>query len=110
VDETISKINKQLKINGNRNKAIIHYKQNHGYIPLWVGVKILTFGVIRNLYSILKSNEKDYVAKSLLTIDICKRRARTIDTYLQMLVDARNMCAHDEIFYNFFHGSVKCFS
>lgn len=107
VDETISKIKKQLKINGNRNRAIIHYKQHHGYIPLWVGVKILTFGVMHNLYSILKPNEKDYVSKSLLTIDISKRRARIVNTYLQMLVDARNMCAHDEIFFNFLHGSVK---
>lgn len=107
VDDTIFKIKKQLSINGKKNVAIIHYKKNHGYVPLWVGVKILTFGVMHNLYSILKPNEKDYVSKSLLTIDICKRRARTVNTYLQMLVDARNMCAHDEIFFNFLHGSVK---
>ena len=96
-----------MKHNGSKNKAIIHYKDNYGYIPLWVGVKVFTFGVIHNLYSILKPNEKDYVSKSLLTIDIAKRRAKTVDIYLQMLVDARNMCAHDEIFYNFLHGSIK---
>lgn len=107
VSKTLSKVKKQLGNNGDKNRAIYHYKNTHGYVPLWVGVKIITFGVMHNLYSILKPSEKDYVARSLLQIDITPRRARTVDTYLHLLVDARNMCAHDEIFYNFLHGSIK---
>jgi len=107
VADTINKVKRQLEQNGTKNKAISHYKINHGYIPLWVGVKILTFGVVHNIYSILKPNEKDFVARNLLTIELPKRRAKTVDCYLHMLVDARNVCAHDEIFYDFLHGSIK---
>jgi len=107
LNANISTLKEQIKKFGKKNKAIIHYKTIYGYIPLWVAVKVLTFGSIHKLYSVLKPNDKDYIAKKILAIDFDSKRATKVQICMQMMVDARNMCAHDEIFFNFLHGSVN---
>ena len=107
LDSNIDKIKKQLRDFGKNNKAIKHYKDKYKNIPLWVAVKVLTFGVIHNLYSVMKPSDRDYIAKKVFVIDFDKKRSKNLNNFLQMLVDARNMCAHDEIFMNFMHGSIK---
>jgi abortive infection bacteriophage resistance protein len=70
-------------------------------------VKVFTFGSIRNLYGILKPSDKDYIAKSIFTVNDQNKRASKLHTYLQLLVVARNLCAHDELFFNFVHGVIN---
>src|SRR5574344_374034 len=54
VKDIINKMKRQISVNGSLHNATMHYKTKYGYIPLWVLVKVLSFGVISDLYSILK--------------------------------------------------------
>ena len=46
INDLIRKLKRQIRINGYQHAATSHYINNYGYIPLWVGVKVLSF---RNL-------------------------------------------------------------
>ncbi len=41
------------------------YRSNHSFIPLWVYMKILSFGMIRDMFYISKANDKDYIKKEI---------------------------------------------
>ena len=45
------------------HQAVTHYMTEHGYIPLWVLVNVLTFGKIENFYKNMKPADKTIVAK-----------------------------------------------
>lgn len=81
-----------------------HYAQHHGYVPLWVVSNDMTFGNVANFYQlqtrdvqnaackmILHSTGKDY-GPGVLTPD-------TLLSAFSVLVDYRNLCAHDERLY-----------
>ena len=73
--------------------AITHYMTNHGYIPLWVLVNVLTFGKIANFYRNMKEEDKIIVAKHF------SLQPRELAKFMKMLTLARNICAHNERFY-----------
>ena len=54
VKDIIEKMKRQVRVNGAHHMATMHYISNYGYIPLWVLVKVLSFGIVCELYSILK--------------------------------------------------------
>lgn len=105
--KTIGKLVDQLESYGKNNKALIHYKNKYGNIPIWVATKVITFGVIRDLYFVLAPNDKDRISRELFKEEVTRKRAITLHRYLQLLVDVRNICAHDEILYNHIHKSIK---
>ena len=98
LNDTLLNLNKQLVDFGNNNKAIIFYKDNHEFIPLWVYMKILSFGMIRDLFYISKANDKDYM-KNKLTDE--KMSSSEISNILRLLVRVRNICCHDDILLSF---------
>ena len=53
VKDVLSKMKRQIRLNGMQHTATQHYMQRYGYIPLWILVKVLSFGIISELYSIL---------------------------------------------------------
>ena len=53
VNDVLNKIKRQIKLNGRQHSATLHYISNYGYVPLWILVKLLSFGMINVLYSIL---------------------------------------------------------
>lgn len=67
------------------HQVITHYMTEHGYIPLWVLVNVLTFGKIENFYKNMKPTDKTSVAKqfSLQPDELAK--------FMHMLALARNM-------------------
>ena len=75
--------------------ATSHYINNYGYIPLWVGVKVLSFGLIGELFSILKQEDKDEIASYYANIN-----SSSLGDYLSILSNYRNLCAHEDILYN----------
>lgn len=104
----VRKVNQQIDVSKNKNKALKHYVDNHGgNIPFWVAIKVLTFGTVQKMYSSLKTNDKDYISRKFLFKDITNRRAKTVETFLELIVDERNVCAHDEMFMNFIHNKIK---
>ena len=91
VIDVIKKIKRQVKSNASSHSATMHYVNNYGYIPLWVLVKVLSFGLIGEFFAILKEDDKDKIA------DIYNLDSNTLSNYLVMLSNYRNICAHEDI-------------
>ncbi len=73
-----------------------HYKDKHNNeVPLWVLVKVMTFGNISRMYSLLKQKQQN---------DIAQEYGMTngqLDSVLSFLTHFRNVCAHNERLYNY---------
>ena len=94
VYDVLSKVKRQIRINGNKHTATYHYINNYGYIPLWILVKVLSFGIMSEFYDILKDSDKEEIVKPY-GID-----AETMKVYLALLSNFRNVCAHEDILYD----------
>ena len=99
-EDLLRKLKRQIRINGYQHQATSHYINNYGYIPMWVSVKVLSFGLMSELFSILKDEDKEEIA-SYYGID-----ADALQDYLSILSNYRNLCAHEDILYN--HETQKC--
>ena len=93
VNDVLNKIKRQIKLNGRQHTATLHYLSNYGYVPLWILVKLLSFGMINELYSILKVEDKLSIAQ-YYNLDV-----ETLETYIALLSNYRNLCAHEDIVY-----------
>ena len=91
VNDVFNKIKRQIKLNGRQHTATLHYLSNYGYVPLWILVKLLSFGMINELYSILKPEDKLNIA-SYYNLDV-----ETLGIYITLLSNYRNLCAHEDI-------------
>lgn len=98
LNDTLSNLDKQLNDFGIKNKAVMFYKNNHSFIPLWVYMKILSFGMVRDMFYISKSNDKDFM-KNKLTCE--KINSNEVANMLRLLVRVRNICCHDDILLSF---------
>lgn len=76
------------------HQVITHYMTEHGYIPLWVLVNVLTFGKIENFYKNMKPADKTAVARQF------HLQPDELVKFMHMLTLARNKCAHDERFFD----------
>ncbi|MDD2378124.1 MAG: Abi family protein [Bacilli bacterium] len=94
VKDILSKMKRQIRINGRQHTATTHYLSNYGYIPMWVLVKILSFGIVSELYSILKEDDQIAIAE-IYDVDV-----DTLIIYLSLLSNYRNLCAHEDILYD----------
>lgn len=93
VNDVLNKIKRQIKLNGRQHSATLHYLSNYGYVPLWILVKLLSFGMINELYSILKPEDQLSVAE-YYNLDV-----ETLGIYISLLSNYRNLCAHEDIVY-----------
>ena len=94
VNDLLGKMKRQIKDNAVNHTATKHYINNYGYIPLWVLVKVLSFGIVSELFSILKK-EDQYDIVELYDLDV-----NIFTNYLSSLSNYRNLCAHEDILYN----------
>lgn len=78
-----------------KHPAIAHYVEDHGYVPLWVLVNVLTLGRISTFYANMKQEDRQSVAKHFFVPE------NVLETYLRVLTLFRNCCAHDDRFYSF---------
>ena len=93
VEDVLNKIKRQIRINGEKHNATFHYITKYHYVPLWILVKVLSFGLINELYGILKEEDKNEIA-SIYNIS-----SDDFKIYLQLLSNYRNLCAHEDIVY-----------
>lgn len=93
VRDLIDKMKRQIRVNGAHHMATMHYINNYGYIPLWVLVKVLSFGIVCELYSILKQEDKLAIA------DIFNLNIEYLENFLPILANYRNLCAHEDVVY-----------
>jgi len=94
VRDIIEKMKRQIRINTCRHNATMHYLKNYGYIPLWILVKVLSFGMVCELFSILKDDDKLEVA-SIFNISV-----EYLEDFLPILSNYRNLCAHEDIVFD----------
>lgn len=94
VNDVLNKMNRQIRVNVQNHTATLHYSNNYGYIPLWVLVKVLSFGLINELYGILKDEDKSDIA-NIYNLDI-----ENMEIYLSLLSNYRNLCAHEDILFD----------
>lgn len=93
LNDLLRKMKRQIRVNGSQHTATQHYVSNYGYIPLWILVKVLSFGIVSEMYSILKIEDQKEIA------NIYKVDSETLITYLPILANYRNLCAHEDILY-----------
>lgn len=94
VKDVLNKMKRQIRVNTKQHTATLHYISNYGYIPLWVLVKVLSFGIISELFNILKPDDQFKIA------DEYGMEAETLSIYLNILANFRNLCAHEDILYD----------
>lgn len=93
INDLIHKMKRQININGKQHSATSHYLSNYGYIPLWIVVKVLSFGIVGELFTILQYDDKKEIA-SIFKVEI-----DSLEEYLPLLSNYRNLCAHEDICY-----------
>lgn len=93
VNDLLKKIKRQICINGKEHAATKHYQSNYGYIPLWIVVKVLSFGIVGELYTILKKEDQEEIA-DVFNVDV-----ESLLIYLPIIANYRNLCAHEDICY-----------
>lgn len=93
VNDLLKKMKRQIRVNGGQHEATKHYIHNYGYIPLWVVVKVLSFGITSELYTIMKYNDqKDIALEYGVEPD-------QLLNFLPILSNYRNLCAHEDILF-----------
>ena len=63
-ENLISKINNEIKHNYQTHSAITHYIDNYGFVPPFVLIKVLTFGVTSSYYGLLKQSDRQESCKT----------------------------------------------
>ena len=94
VHDVLNKVKRQIRVNGKQHSATMHYMTNYGYIPLWILVKVLSFGIVGELYDILDDSDQIEISKQY-NLDV-----ETLAIYLSILSNYRNLCAHEDILYD----------
>lgn len=94
VHDVLNKVKRQIRVNGKQHSATMHYITNYGYIPLWILVKVLSFGIVGELYDILDDTNQTNIS------DIYNLEPETLAIYLAILSNYRNLCAHEDILYD----------
>lgn len=93
INDLLKKMARQIRVNGVSHTATEHYINNYEFVPLWVGVKVLSFGIISELYTILRSDDQKEVA------DILDVSVDDMLDFLPILANYRNLCAHEDLCY-----------
>ena len=94
VKDVVEKMKRQIRVNGAHHMATMHYMNHYGYIPLWVLVKVLSFGIVTELYYILKPEDQVAIA------DILGVSTSYLENFLPVLANYRNLCAHEDIVFD----------
>ena len=94
VSDLLRKMKRQIRVNGSQHSATSHYIEHYGYIPTWVVVKVLSFGLVSELYLVMKDIDQEDIAQ-MFKVDV-----EHLLIYLPLLANYRNLCAHEDIVYN----------
>ena len=95
VADVINKMKRQIKTNAKQHTATLHYLTNYGYIPMWILVKVLSFGLISELFMILKPEDQKEISKYY------KMDAYDMTVFLPIMSNYRNLCAHEDMLYTY---------
>lgn len=94
VHDILNKMKRQVRVNGQKHSATMHYINKYGYVPMWILVKVLSMGIISELYSILKPEDQEAIANTY------KMSTNNLELYMSLMANFRNLCAHEDILYD----------
>lgn len=95
IQKFINDINSEIQYQyKNSNEMIIHYLEHYKYVPLWVLVRVLSFGKISKFYSLMKPKEQNAISRKY------NLRIHEFRVIIHNLTLIRNICAHDEKLYD----------
>lgn len=95
-------LNGKIVEGGSYKSFITHYVKNHGSVPLWVLSNDLTFGNIAHFYQLQKRSIQSLICKRIGEIrggNLKRISPEELLHIISVLVDFRNLCAHDERLY-----------
>ena len=90
------------KVAGSDGKAFIsHYVNRYGFVPLWVLANDLTFGHIAHFYQLQRRSVQNSTCKTIVSVSGSNKKITPQELLhaFSVLVDFRNLCAHDERLY-----------
>lgn len=94
-ENLLNKINNEIEKDYNVHTAVTHYIDKYGFVPPFVLVKILTFGVASSYYGLLKQSDRQAVAKYFKISD------KLLKQILKNLTTIRNVSAHSDRLYSY---------
>lgn len=94
VYDVLNKVKRQIRVNGKKHTATFHYIERYGYIPFWILVKVLSFGIMAEFYDILKYEDQEEISH------FYGISSENLSIYLSLLSNFRNVCAHEDILYD----------
>jgi abortive infection bacteriophage resistance protein len=79
------------------NKLFVrhHNEEYEGRFPVWVAVELFTFGMISQLFAIMKPKDQKIVARQFGL-----QNPNILDTWSHAFSSLRNRCAHNDRIYN----------
>ncbi|WP_144940708.1 Abi family protein [Paenibacillus sp. 32O-W] len=93
-DAFLAELEKELK----RSQELFikhHYEKYEGKIPVWVAIEVLSFGALSKLFSNMKNDDKNQIAKRNY-----RAPAIYLESWLKCMSYIRNICAHYGRLYN----------
>lgn len=75
---------------------ITHQRINYNNVPLWVLVKVLTFGNISKMYQCFTQDLQAKISKNYTNVN-----EKELVQYLKVLTKYRNVCAHSDRLFSF---------
>ena len=94
IQNLIGTIHKEIGKTINTKEYINHYLVDYGFIPLWVLVNILSFGILSKFLELMKQNERIQISQHFNILE------NELIQYTKLLAYFRNLCAHDDRIYN----------
>lgn len=95
IKESINKIKDEIDKQNGRHEAVTHYINKYGYIPPFVLTKILTFGELGRLYTMLKQEDRQGISKEFKISD------KLLKQIIKNVTMIRNICAHNDRLFSF---------
>lgn len=92
--DVLNKVKRQIRVNGRKHTATFHYIEHYGYIPFWILVKVLSFGIMAEFFDILKYEDQEDIS------NFYQINPEVLEIYLSLLSNFRNVCAHEDILYD----------
>lgn len=101
--KTIEHLNNNLEYLRKKERAVSHYLEKYGYVPIWVLVEFIDFGTFYHLISNVRKSLQNKVAqdlKSFIDDNIQKNNVNVFTpecmlSFLKNIKETRNICAHN---------------
>ena len=92
---SINRIEEEINKQYGKHESVTHYISEYGFVPPFVLTKILTFGELSRLYTILKQSDRQNISKNFKLSD---KLLKQIIINVTMI---RNICAHNDRLFSF---------